>query len=164
VWRLPLAISRIVSCNRILCEAEMSTDQDWSQLWPDQDWIVLQFFWKLEDQDRIWLTKLFLYLCDYSEHIKILVVIRFYRFAKWECNLPWMAKALLRQFCNSNCIHLCEHITLSSSSNVNIVEWLVSIPAVQVFVDGALSICFGPEWSDVTFDANAFCVAYFLNV
>ena len=51
---------------------------------------------------------------------KILVVTRFYRFAKWECILPWMAKALLRQFCNSNCIHLCEHITLSSSSSVNI--------------------------------------------
>ena len=33
---------------------------------------------------------------------KILIVIRFYRFAKWECILPWMAKALLGQFCNSN--------------------------------------------------------------
>ena len=52
-----------------------------------------------------------------------------------------MAKALLRQFCNSNCIHVCEYITLSSSSNVNIVAWLVSIPAVPVFVDSALTVC-----------------------
>ena len=92
---------------------------------------------------------------------KILVVIRFYRFAKSECILPWMAKVLLRQFCNSNCIHLYEHITLSSSSKVNIVEWLASIPAVQVLVHSALAICFGSEWSDNTFDGNAFCVAYF---
>jgi len=34
-----------------------------------------------------------------------------------------MAKALLIQFCNSNCI-LCAYITLSSTSNGNIVEWL----------------------------------------
>ena len=72
---------------------------------------------------------------------KILVVIWFYRFAKWECILSWMTKALLRQFCNSNCIHVCEYITLSSSSNVNIVAWLVSIPAVPVFVDSALTVC-----------------------
>ena len=58
---------------------------------------------------------------------KILVVIRFYRCVKWECIFPWMAKALLRQFCNSNCIHLCAHIMLSSTTNGNIVEWLVSI-------------------------------------
>jgi len=59
---------------------------------------------------------------------KIFAVIRFDRFAKWKCILPSMEQALLRQFCNSNCIHLCAHITLSSTSNVkvNIVEWLVS--------------------------------------
>ena len=49
-----------------------------------------------------------------------------------------MAKALLRQFCNSNCIHLCPHVTLSSSSNVNIVEWLVAMPVVEVFFGSAL--------------------------
>jgi len=29
--------------------SEMSTDQDWSQFWPDQDWIGLQFFgdWRI---------------------------------------------------------------------------------------------------------------------
>ena len=43
---------------------------DWSQIWPDQDWIGLQFFWKLVEQDWIGLTNFFLYLCDYSEHIK----------------------------------------------------------------------------------------------
>jgi len=89
-------------------------------------------------------------------------VIRFYIFAKWECVLPWMAKALQRQFCNSNCIHLCPHITLNSTSNVNTVEWLVSIPAVQVFVDSAVSVCFGSAWArrDDTFDVNAFYVLF----
>ena len=43
-------------------------------------------------------------------------------------------------FCNSNCIHLCPHITLSSSSNANIVEWLVSMPAVRLFVGSVLTI------------------------
>jgi len=32
-------------------------DQDWSQFWPDQDWIGLQFIWKLADQDWIRLRK-----------------------------------------------------------------------------------------------------------
>ena len=38
--------------------------------------------------------------------------------------LPSNAKTLLGLFCSSNCIHFCSHITLSSSSNVNIVEWI----------------------------------------
>jgi len=41
--------------------------------------------------------------------------------------LPTMAKALLGQFCNSNCIYLCPHSTSSSSSNLNIVVWLVRL-------------------------------------
>jgi len=53
------------------------------------------------------------------------------------------AKTLLGLFCNSNCIHVCSFITLSSSSNVNIVEWLVSMPALRLFVDFALTISFG---------------------
>ena len=108
--------------------AEMSTGQDWSQFWPDQDWIGLQFFWKLADQDWIGLRK---NCCSYVIILNIsiiLVVIRFYRFAKMVVYiLPWMAKALLREFCNSNCIHLCAYITLSYTSNANIVEWLVSV-------------------------------------
>ena len=44
--------------------------------------------------------------------------------------LPSNAKTLLGLFCNSNGIHFCLHITLSSSSNANIVEWLGSMPAV----------------------------------
>jgi len=69
--------------------AEMSTDQDWigldqdwSQFWPDQDYIGLQLFWKLADQDRIGLRKFLLLWCDYSNCIKNLVVMRFYRFFK----------------------------------------------------------------------------------
>jgi len=52
-----------------------------------------------------------------------------------------MTKALLRQFCSSNCVHLCAHITLSSISKVNIAEWLASVPAEQKFVDCALTTC-----------------------
>ena len=57
--------------------------------------------------------------------------------------LPPNAKTLLGLFCNSNCIHLCSHIMLSSSSNVNRVQWLVSMPVVQLFVGSALTISFG---------------------
>ena len=59
-------------------------------------------------------------------------------------------------FWNSNCIHRCPHITLSSSCNVNIVEWLVSMPAVRVFVGSALTISFGLASRDYTFDMSAF--------
>ena len=72
-----------------------------------------------------------------------------------------MAKVLLRLFCNSNCIHLCPHITLSSSSNVNTVEWLVSIPVVRVFIGSALTISYGLAWRDYTFDGNAFYIGCF---
>jgi len=43
--------------NFYISTTEMSTDQDWSQLWADQDWIGLQFFWKLADQDWTGLRK-----------------------------------------------------------------------------------------------------------
>ena len=57
--------------------------------------------------------------------------------------LPSNAKTLLGLFCNSNCIHRCSHETLSFSGNMNIVEWLVSMPAVRLFVGSALTISFG---------------------
>jgi len=72
-------------------------------------------------------------------------------------SLPSIAKALLGIFWNSNCIHRCPHITLSSSSsNVNIVEWLVSMPAVRVFVGSSLTISFDLASRDYTFDMSAF--------
>jgi len=70
--------------------------------------------------------------------------------------LPSIAKALLGIFWNSNCIHRCPHITLSSSSNVNIVEGLVSMAAVRLFVGPALTISFGLGSRDYTFDMSAF--------
>jgi len=45
--------------------------------------------------------------------------------------------------------HLCTYITLGSTSNANIIEWLVSISAVQVFVDSALTICFGSAIEEI---------------
>jgi len=38
-------------------------DQDWSQFWPNQDWIGLQFFWKLAYQKWIGLRKFLMFLC-----------------------------------------------------------------------------------------------------
>jgi len=71
-------------------------------------------------------------------------------------NFPSIAKALLGIFWNSNCIHRCPHITLSSSTNVNIVEWSGSMPAVGVFVGSSLTISFGIASRDYTFDMSAF--------
>jgi len=56
------------------------------------------------------------------------------------CILPSSAKTLLGLFCSSYTI---VHVRLSSSSDVNIVEWLVSMPAVGLFVGSALTISFG---------------------
>jgi len=47
-------------------------------------------------------------------------------------------------------------MTLSSSGNVNIVEWLVSMPVVRVFAGSALTISFGLASRDYTFDMSAF--------
>ena len=74
--------------------------------------------------------------------------------------LPSDAKILLGLFCNSNCNQRCSHITLSFSSNVNIVEWLVSMPAVRLFVGSALTISFGLACSGFTFDRSAFNVLF----
>jgi len=60
-------------------------DQDWSQFWPDQDWIGLQFFPKLADQDWIGLGIFFCFYVIILKISKILVVIRLHRFAKWSC-------------------------------------------------------------------------------
>jgi len=46
------------------------------------------------------------------------------------------------------------------SSNVNIVECLVSMPAVQLFVGSALTISFGLACRGYTFDRNAFNVLF----
>ena len=70
------------------------------------------------------------------------------------------AKTLLGLLCSSNCIHLCSHITMSSSSNVNIVEWLGSMPAVRLFVGFALALSFGLACRGYTFDRSAFNVLF----
>jgi len=74
--------------------------------------------------------------------------------------LPSNAKTLLELFCNSNCIYRCSHITLSFSSNVSIVEWLVSMPAVRLFVGSALTISFGLACRGYTFNRSAFNVLF----
>jgi len=72
-----------------------------------------------------------------------------------------MAEALLGLFCNFSCFHLCPHITLNSSSKLNILEWSVYMTAVQVFVGSALTLSFGVASRDYTFDRSALYVAYF---
>ena len=47
-----------------------------------------------------------------------------------------------------------------SSSNVNIAEWWVSIPAVQLFLGSALTIFFGLACRGYTFDRRAFNVPF----
>jgi len=71
-----------------------------------------------------------------------------------------MAKAPLGLFCNSNCFHLCPHIRLNSSSNVNIVEWLVSTTAVRAFVGSDLTLFLGLASRGYTFDRSAFYVLF----
>jgi len=44
----------------------------------------------------------------------------------------------------------------------DIVEWLVSMPAVWLFVGSAVTICFGLACWGYTFDRSAFNVGYFL--
>jgi len=47
-------------------------------------------------------------------------------------------------------------ITLSSSSNVKIVEWLVSVSTVRLFVGSALTISFALACRGYTFDRSTF--------
>ena len=60
-------------------------DQDWSLLWPDQGWIGLQIFdkWQIRTESGRE------HFCSFNMIIliisKILLVIRFYRFSKWQC-------------------------------------------------------------------------------
>ena len=54
---------------------------------------------------------------------KILVVIHFYRFAKWQYNFAINDKISAETILPFElCIHLYPHFTLSSGSNVNVVE------------------------------------------
>jgi len=76
---------------------------------------------------------------------KISVVIRFYRFAKWKCNFAINDKSSAKTILPFELYPSLPtySITLSSSSNVTIVEWQVSTPVVQVFVGSALANSFG---------------------
>ena len=75
---------------------------------------------------------------------KILVVIRFYRYAKWQCNFAINGKSSAETILLFELYpRLPTYITLRSSNNVNIVEWLMPMPVVQVFVGSALTISFG---------------------
>jgi len=75
--------------------------------------------------------------------------------------LPSNAKPLLGLFCNSNYILHCSHITLSSSRNVTIIEWLVSMSAVRLLFFGSdLTTSFGLACRGYTFDRSTFNVLF----
>jgi len=62
---------------------------------------------------------------------KILVVIRFYRFAKWHCNFAINGKSSAETIVPFELYpSLPTYITLRCSSNVNKVEWLMPVPVV----------------------------------
>jgi len=64
--------------------AEMSTDQDWRQFWQDRTWSDCRFFlnwWIRTGSDWENLRCFNVIILNIS---KILVVIRFHRFAKWQ--------------------------------------------------------------------------------
>jgi len=56
---------------------------------------------------------------------------------------PSNTKTLLELVSKRGYFHLCSQITLSSSCNVNIVEWLVSMLAVRLLVGSDLTISIG---------------------
>ena len=93
---------------------------------------------------------------------KILVVIRFYRFAKWQCNFAINGKNSAETILPFELYPpLPTYLTLHSSSNVNLVEWLMPMPVLRVFVGSAITISFDLAWRDYSFDGNAFYVGYF---
>jgi len=62
-----------------------------------------------------------------------------------------IAKTLLELFCNSNCIHFCSHITSSSSSNLNIVEWLAVLNMIRFPDRDPTGFCNSeqdPDWTE----------------
>jgi len=74
-WMVFFSLKHCFSFWFILCRRpEMSTDKDW---------IGLQLFFKLADRDCIWLKKFLLFNVIFLKISKIIVVIRFHRFAKW---------------------------------------------------------------------------------
>ena len=109
---------------------------------------------------------------DRTEKIFVALMWLFWKYLNFSCDpipqvcwmvvyiLPSNAKTLLGLFYNSDCIHVCSHITLSSSSNVNTVEWLMCMPAVRLFVGFALTISFGLACTGYTFDRSAFIVLF----
>jgi len=52
------------------------------------------------------------------------------------------------------------NVEFYSSSNVNIVEWLVSVPAVQLFLDSSLTISIGLACRGYIFDRSVFNVFF----
>jgi len=142
----------------------MGLDQDWSQIWPDQDWIGLQLLCKLADLDWIGLRNFLLFWCNYSNHIKNVSCDVILQICMVMYILPSMAKLCWDKYFAMHPplsrLHIWRWLGITSSK-VNVVEVLVSVPAVRVFSGSALTICFGLAGREHTIKGNGFYAAYF---
>jgi len=93
----------------------------------------------------------------------ILVVIRFNRFDKWQyifCHQIQNSAGNILQFELYQPLFT-YNVEFYSSSNVNIVEWLVSVHAVQLFLGSAVTRSFGlASCRGYIFDRRAFNVLF----
>jgi len=81
-------------------------DQDWSQFWPEQDWIGL--------------IKFCCFCCDYSENIKNFSCDLNSQVCKMVVYFTIKRKNTAGTILQFELYHLCSHISLTSSSNVNL--------------------------------------------
>jgi len=104
-----------VQCLHCRDEHRSGLDQDWSQFWPDQDWIGLQFFLKIGGSGLDRTEKIFVVLMwIFWKYQKFLLWSDFTGLLNHSLYFAIKGKTLLGLFCNSNCIHLWAHITLTS--------------------------------------------------
>jgi len=90
--------------------ARIRTGSDWIRTGSD-----CNFFWKLLDRDWVGLRIYFFFIWLFWTYQN--------RFVKWQCNFAINDKSSAETILPFELFHLCPHITFSSSSNMNIVEW-----------------------------------------
>jgi len=107
-------------------------DQDWSQFWPDQDWIGLEYFWKLAEQDWIGPRKFFWLFWKYQKLSDFTSLLNgsVYFAIKFKNSAGNILQFQLHSLCS---LHIW-HWVLVASCNVNIVVWMVSVNAFCAIV------------------------------
>ena len=138
-------------------EQRSGLDHDWSQFWPVQDWIGLQFFWKWRIRTTSDWENFF---CFNVIMLNMLTILDPITQVCWMVAYisPSNAKLCWDNFAIktvSSVLHILYNVEFYSRSNVNIVEWLVSILALRMFFVSALTIFFGLACRGYTFDRSA---------